>query len=180
MTGEWIETFERSTGGRLASDARAFLVGIAKHAPTSKLLWGERPGARFERLAVEGGADRPTLVCYFRDDVKRPGTPLAFEWPLFSVDESFLQLGRLGGEFRRAVGRGWFCAPDEPGARRSGACLMLAARALQTDIGPGIRDARVLGYESKPAAATSPLCVWEELFFDGLADAVPALTCPAE
>ena len=89
MEGDWIEAFERSTGAQLDVAAHAFLVEVGTYAPTSQALWGHRAwraGAKFERLAVEGTADTPRLVCYFRDESRRPGLLIAFEWPVADME----------------------------------------------------------------------------------------------
>lgn len=89
MDGDWIEAFERSTGADLDVAARAFLVEVETYAPTSQALWGHgdrRSRAVFERLAVEGTAHTPRLVCYFRDESRRPGLLIAFEWPVADME----------------------------------------------------------------------------------------------
>ena len=64
---------------------------------------GRRPGARvsaaverawpaFERLALEGPAQAPRLVAYFRAEDQWPGLLLAFEWPL-AHDPAHLSFG---------------------------------------------------------------------------------------
>lgn len=86
---DWVESFERATGARLDARTCAFLAEVAKHAPGCGSIWGDRDdgrGAAFDRLAIEGTADNPTLVCYFRYERKRPGLLLAFEWPLAEIE----------------------------------------------------------------------------------------------
>jgi len=73
--------WQQQNGGTLDPDERVFLDQAALHAPQLP-EWSEQPGRHFDRLAVEGPADCPTLVCYFHDELRRPGLPLAYEWPL--------------------------------------------------------------------------------------------------
>lgn len=81
----------RATGGSLRRDALEFLTEVAVHAPGSTVLWSE-PGRAFERLALEGPAQAPRLVVYFRAEAQRPGLRLAFQWPL-AHDPAHLSFG---------------------------------------------------------------------------------------
>jgi hypothetical protein len=91
MPIEWAEEWMRATGGSLRRDAREFLTEVAVHAPGSTVLWSE-PGRAFERLALEGPAQAPRLVTYFRAEVQRPGLLLAFQWAL-AHDPAHLSFG---------------------------------------------------------------------------------------
>ena len=76
MPIEWADEWLRATGGSLSRDALEFLTEVAVHAHGSTVLWSE-PGRAFERLALEGSAQAPRLVTYFRAEVQRPGVARA-------------------------------------------------------------------------------------------------------
>jgi hypothetical protein len=81
---EWVVKWLRESGGHLEPEQIEFLEDLDRYGGPSNSLWTERPGRRFERFALEGPADGPWVACYFRDDLKRPGLLVAFEWALLS------------------------------------------------------------------------------------------------
>lgn len=81
----WVTNYEQSSGLTLRPEQRSFLAELARATPRSS-LWA-RGLASFERLSIEGPAEHPVVVCYFRDH-KRPGLLLAFDWPLDLGDDS--------------------------------------------------------------------------------------------
>ena len=100
-----VREWNRTTAGQLSAEEEGFVIETATLCPGSH-LWRERPGRKFEGLAVEGDADDPRLVCYFRSEVARPGFLMAYEWPLRRLDDSMLTwavwMANLGEELDEA------------------------------------------------------------------------------
>ncbi|MDX6549474.1 MAG: hypothetical protein QOJ31_158 [Gaiellales bacterium] len=76
----WITCWIDATLGQLTVEEVDFLREIERFVPNAACWWHE--DSRFERLALEGPADDPQLVTYFRAERRRPGLLLAFEWSL--------------------------------------------------------------------------------------------------
>jgi hypothetical protein len=111
---EWVDAWTGATGAPLSGDALEFLTEVAAHGAGSTVLWGE-PGRAFERFVVEGPAQAPRLVTYFRAEVQRPGLRLAFEWRL-DQDPCSLSYGVWLGNLIELLDQAGYTLPATVGA----------------------------------------------------------------
>ena len=112
---DWVAAWQRQTAGELDAEQLAFLEDVDRMVAGSPALWGPpNHGRRFDRLALEGPANNPRMVCYFHDETRRPGLPMAFEWPLEWRDG--LDTGTWIGNFLEELDEGGvYRLPTEPG-----------------------------------------------------------------
>ncbi|MDQ6807005.1 MAG: hypothetical protein M3065_19060 [Actinomycetota bacterium] len=112
MAATWVLRWLETEKAELRDDQLSFLADIDTYLPGS-IVWRDERGRKFERLALEGPARAPRVVAYLNSP-RRPGFPLAFEWPL-AIAEGMDDWAVFIANLMEHLDEAGFTLPSTPG-----------------------------------------------------------------